>query len=67
MRPASLTSAALARSRIGVRDQLYVAKQVGREQLADQYLYVSRTGGADQLEKRCAAILPTRSRIAGVE
>lgn len=41
---------------------LYVAKQVGREQLADQYLYVSRTGGADQLEKRYAAIQPTHQR-----
>lgn len=41
---------------------LYGAKQVGREQLADQYLYVSRTGGADQREKRCKAIRQTHQR-----
>jgi hypothetical protein len=41
---------------------LYGAKQVGREQLADQYLYVSRTGGAVQLEKRCEAIQQTRQQ-----
>lgn len=44
---------------------LYGAKQVGREQLADQYLYVSRTGGADQLEKRCKAIQQTHKRGSG--
>ena len=31
---------------------LYGAKLLGREQHADQYLYVSPTGGADQLGKR---------------
>jgi hypothetical protein len=41
---------------------LYVGKQVGRQQLADQYLYVSRTGGADQLEKRYEAIQQTHQR-----
>ncbi len=35
---------------------LYGAKLLSREQLADQYLYVSPTGGTDQLEKRYEAI-----------
>lgn len=35
---------------------LYAAKQLGREQLASQYLYVSAREGADQLKKRYTAI-----------
>ncbi len=35
---------------------LYGAKLLGREQHADQYLYVSPTGGAGQLEQRYEAI-----------
>ena len=35
---------------------LYVAKMLGREQHADQYLYVSPTAGAGQLKRRYEAI-----------
>ncbi|MGH9960891.1 MAG: hypothetical protein ACREBC_27870, partial [Pyrinomonadaceae bacterium] len=35
---------------------LYGAKLLGRKQQADQYLYISPTRGADQLEKRYEAI-----------
>jgi hypothetical protein len=36
--------------------QLYAARLLGREQYADQYLYVSSTGGGAQLEQRNDAI-----------
>ncbi len=35
---------------------LYVTKLLDREQLVDQYLYLSPAVGKDQLEKRCEAI-----------
>jgi len=35
---------------------LYGAKRLGREQYADQYLYISPTTGADQLHRRSEAI-----------
>jgi len=35
---------------------LFGIKLLDREQLADQYLYVSPTGGKDQLQRRCEAI-----------
>jgi hypothetical protein len=41
---------------------LYGAKLLDREQLADQYLYVSPTGGKDQLERRCEAIQQAHER-----
>ncbi len=42
--------------------RLYGAKLLDREQLADQYLYVSPTGGKDQLERRCEAIQQAHER-----
>lgn len=48
--------------------QLYGAKRLSREQLADQYLYVSPSGGTDQLEKRYEVIQQAHERgSAGIE
>ena len=48
---------------------LYAAKQLGREQHANQYLYVSPKEGSDQLEKRYEAIQQAHDEreFAGIE
>ena len=43
---------------------LYAAKVLGREQHADQYLYVSLTAGARQLEKRYEAIQQAQAQAS---
>jgi hypothetical protein len=44
---------------------LYGAKLLRREQHADQYLYVSTAGGAEQLERRSGAIQHAHERESG--
>ena len=47
---------------------LYGTKLLGREQYADQYLYISPTSGADQLEKRYESIQQAHTQESpGVE
>lgn len=48
--------------------RLYGAQRLDREPLADQYLYVSPTGGKGQLERRCEAIQQAQERRSpGIE
>ncbi len=47
---------------------LYGAQLLGREQLGDQYLYLSPTAGKEQLERRCERIQQAHERSSpGVE